>query len=202
MAMRIASGEFKGRALKSGAGPGLRPATAKVRQAVFSMLDARGIVWPGARVLDCFAGSGSLGFEALSRGAALAWFVENNRAAARIIQENGQALGLGPGRFRVVAKDVLAMLAAKPPEGLGGFELTCIDPPYGKNLLPPTLEAALAHGWIAEQGLVLAEIEAKLEQSAEIPGLETLVDRCYGQTRILLWKRNHDSPSTPAPSIP
>ncbi len=75
--MRIIAGRWGGRAIRSVSGPGYRPATGKVRGAVFSMLEARGLAWPGARVADLFAGSGSLGLEALSRGAAFALFVES-----------------------------------------------------------------------------------------------------------------------------
>ena len=84
--MRIIAGALGGRNLKTVEGPGYRPATAKVREAIFSMLSSRGVVWSGLRVLDLFAGSGGIGIEALSRGAGFAVFVEQNPKAAEIIR--------------------------------------------------------------------------------------------------------------------
>jgi 16S rRNA (guanine966-N2)-methyltransferase len=200
--MRIISGQYGGRSLKTVQGPGYRPATSKVRQAVFSMLEARGMHWPEARVLDCFAGSGSLGFEALSRGASLAWFVEKNKAAARCIRDNALALGLEGERWRVIAKDLLPVLR-QPPSA--GFHVVFIDPPYGKKMLEPALRALLDKGWTLPGAMVLAEVETRLplDPATLDPRLEPLTDRTYGQTRIVLWQTpTETSPSTPAPSIP
>ena len=86
--MRIISGSCRGRVLQTVTGPGYRPAMGKVRESLFSMLEARGVVWGAVRFLDVFAGSGSLGFEALSRGAVFADFIEKDRKAAveRVLQ--------------------------------------------------------------------------------------------------------------------
>jgi len=182
-------------------GPGYRPATAKVRQAVFSMLEARGLAWDGARVLDLFAGSGSLGIEALSRGAAEAWFLDKNPRAVAALKGTLAELRVAPHRYRVVNADLLKTLA-RP--AAAPFQLVFVDPPYGLDLLPPAMEKAVRGGWIADGGLVLAEVEARCDFAGRIPAqLTPQTDRLYGQTRILLWQNTiPDSPSTPAPSTP
>ena len=90
--MRIIGGQYKGRSIKTCEGPGYRPATSKVRESIFSMLMARGVDFSEARVVDMFAGSGSLGIECLSRGAPEAWFIEkSNKASALIRKKIGRA---------------------------------------------------------------------------------------------------------------
>lgn len=185
--MRIISGDFGGRTIRSVSGPGYRPATAKVRGAVFSMLEARGLSWEGLSVLDLFAGSGSLALEALSRGAEFAAFVELNKKAANCITGNLKELGLGRSRARVHAVDLFKLLAGPADRA---YDLVFIDPPYGKDLLVPALQKALSGGWIAPGVFVLAEIETRLalDPVAVHPDLELLTDRSYGQTRIVLWQ--------------
>lgn len=184
--MRIISGEFGGRVLKTvKSAAGYRPATSKVRQSIFSMLEARGLSWQGLRVVDMFAGSGSLGIEALSRGADEAWFIEKNKQAAGLIRENLDMLGVDRPRFKVLSRDLFSMLS-RPPEK--PFGLVFIDPPYGKDMLLPALEKALKNKWMARDGLVLAEVEVHLPLPAGIMNLELLTDRTFGQTRILLWR--------------
>jgi 16S rRNA (guanine966-N2)-methyltransferase len=186
--MRITAGTLRGRTLRTVEGPGYRPATGKVREALFSMLGARGVSWPAVRVLDLFAGSGSLGFEALSRGAAEAWFVDNYRAAAQMIRTNARALGV-EDRCRVLEQDLFRLLARPPRDG-AGFEVVFIDPPYGKNLFVRAVRAALEGGWVAPGGVVNAEVEAglDLDPASLHEDLEPITDRSYGQTRIVLWK--------------
>ncbi len=199
--MRVIAGTYGGRALRTVEGPGYRPATAKVRQAVFSMLEARGVDWTCTRVLDLFAGSGSLGIEALSRGAALAWFVEKNPRAADCLRGALRDLAVPESRYRVMQADLLKVLARPAKEA---FDILFIDPPYGLDLLPPALLKALQGGYIAPDAFVLAEIEARADFTDQVP--EQLIpqaDRLYGQTRILLWQnKTPDSPSTQEPSIP
>lgn len=199
--MRIISGEYGGRSIRTVEGPGYRPATAKVRQAVFSMLEARGMHWPGARVLDLFAGSGSLAMEALSRGAAEAWLLDKNPRAVAAIKASLADLRIAPSRARVLHADLLKALERQAP---APFDLLFVDPPYGLDLLPPALEKAVRGGWIAEGGFVLAEVEAKCDFTDRLPAqLIPQADRLYGQTRILLWRNSTpDSRSIPEPSIP
>lgn len=198
--MRIIAGEYGGRAIRTVEGPGYRPATNKVRQAVFSMLEARGVDWTGCRVLDLFAGSGSLALEAVSRGAPEAWLMDKNPRAVAAIKATLRDFHVPAARARVLFGDLLKTLAR--PAAVP-FDVVFVDPPYGHDLLPPALERAVAGGWIADGGLVLAEVEAKCDFAGRIPAqLIPQNDKLYGQTRILLWRNTiPDSPSIPAPSI-
>lgn len=199
--MRIIAGTYGGRSIRTVEGPGYRPATAKVRQAVFSMLEARGVDWSCARVLDLFAGSGSLGVEALSRGAPTAWFVEKNPRAAECLRGSLRDLAVPEARFRVFQADLLKLLARPAKHA---FDIVFIDPPYGLDLLPPTLLKAVRGGYIAPDAFVLAEVEARADFEGQVPAqLIPQADRLYGQTRIMLWQnKTPDSPSIPEPSIP
>lgn len=192
--MRLISGRLGGRTLRTAEGPGYRPATAKVRQSTFSMLEARGMQWGGSRVADLFAGSGSLALEAISRGAEYALLVEKSSKAAQIIQRNLKELGIPRSMGRVLVADVNQTLRKAAPQP---FDLIFIDPPYGKGLLAPALELMIERGWPAPGGFILAEVEAALQPNTP-PGLECITDRTYGQTRIVLWRTiTPDSPSTP-----
>lgn len=184
--MRIISGSLKGREIKTSAGPGYRPAMSKVRAAIFSMLEARGVSWPGARVLDIFAGSGSLAFEALSRGAAFACFVEKDKKAARVIRENAERFGIDPGRYATQAQEARIFLGAR---GMEPFDVIFIDPPYRGNFLSSSVAAVLRHGWLRKGGVINAEVESGLrfDPEGDFPSLECIADRIYGQTRVVLW---------------
>ena len=184
--MRIIAGDLKGRSLKTTSGPGYRPAMGKVRQALFSMLEARGVAWPETRVLDLFAGSGSLGFEALSRGARGVHFVESGARAAALIEENARRFGIDPEKFQVRRDEVRNVLGKRCPLP---FDVVFVDPPYGRDLLSPSVNALLRGGWLAEGGILNAEIEGRLDFDAETfhPALSCVADRAYGQTRVVLW---------------
>lgn len=185
--MRIIAGEFKGRQLKTTAGPGYRPAMSKVRQALFSMLEARGVVWPETRVLDVFAGSGSLGLEALSRGAAFACFVEADKKAASLIEENAAKFGLSSDRLRVCRQEARAFLAVRD---MAPFDLIFIDPPYHGNFLSSSINAVLRKDWLNKGGMINAEVERRLDIDPVngFSPLECVTDRTYGQTRVILWE--------------
>ncbi len=180
--MRIIAGGLGGRVLKTVEGEGYRPAMGRTREALFSMLASRGLVWGETRVLDLFAGSGSLAFEALSRGAPSAMLVENAATAMRCLRENVAALGL-EGQAHPIKECVLRFLKRWPPEG---FELAFMDPPYRKNLVEPALRALADRGWLAPGALVTAEIErdARLTPPASF---NLLAERIFGQTRICIW---------------
>lgn len=187
--MRIIAGALGGRKLKTAEGPGYRPAMSRVREALFSMLESRGLVWQAVNCLDLFAGSGSLGFEALSRGGASAVFVESGKGAARVLRENAEALALLPARretVRIVEEDCARFLAKRANRV---FDLVFIDPPYGDDVLQSTLFRLLKNGWLSPDALVVAEISVRAQLDAEKldSRLELVVDRLYGQTRILIW---------------
>jgi 16S rRNA (guanine966-N2)-methyltransferase len=186
--MRIAQGRLRGRIIRTIERPGCRPATAKVREAVMSMLAARGLDFGRARVLDVFAGSGAMGFEAVSRGAPGADFMEKDRAVAAVLRENCKTLELARDECRVMTGDALKLLARAPGEP---YHLRVVDPPYGQDLLAPALAAIVEHGWAAEGGFVVAEMEEAEADAvlADVPASLTFdTSRNYGQTRIVIWK--------------
>ncbi len=187
--MRIIAGAYKGRILKTVSGPGYRPAMGRVRESLFSRLESRGVVWGECRVLDLFAGSGSLAFEALSRGAAEAVFVEKDPRAAACLAQNAAKLG-AEGRCRILAEDVLRVSARHPA---APFQVIFIDPPYAEALVAPTLKNILRRNWLAEHGFLIAEVEKSLRLAPEKqPELELLNDELYGQSRVILWTTRHD----------
>ena len=198
--IRIISGAFKGRRIETTSGPGYRPATEKVREALFSMLEGRVESWEAIVAADMFAGSGSLGFEALSRGVLRVHFVENSANAAGLIRSNVRQLGLSASRVRIAKRDAFRLVRSGPPEKIG---LAFIDPPYKKGLLIPFLDRFLDAGWMEEGGLIAAEVEQDLAIEPErYAGLELLARKNYGQTRIYLWRTSAcDSPCTRGPSI-
>lgn len=182
--MRIIAGYLGGRTLKTAEGEGYRPAMGKTREALFSMLDARGIDWPNIHVLDLFAGTGSLTFEAISRGAQDALLVENAPLALRCLRDNIENLEL-QGIARLWEGDALRLLRNPPAES---YTLVFMDPPYGKSLAQPALEMLAQHQWLAPGAFVTAEIE-KSARLTVCSQWELEVDRLFGQTRVLIWKQ-------------
>ena len=180
--MRIIGGRWRGRRLASvGAGDpraALRPTADRVREALFNLLvNAHGDRVAGAAVLDAFAGTGALGLEALSRGAARATFVENGRAGLALLRRN---VALLEAEARIVARD-----ATRPGPG-APHDLVLLDPPYGRGLGARALAALDAAGWIAPEATVAWE-EAAPQDSPE--GWEALDRRRYGETWITLLAR-------------
>lgn len=182
--MRIVSGILGGRVIKTVSGRKYRPATDKVRQAVFSMLEARGAFWPEMKVLDLYAGSGSMGLEALSRGAKEVWFVEKMKKAASVLANNLREFDIYHDRFKVLNRDVLSLLRT----GLKReFQLVFIDPPYGQDLLVPTLENLLSAKSLRQEAFIVAEVESAINLEKEFSNLDLIVNKTYGQTRIFIW---------------
>jgi 16S rRNA (guanine966-N2)-methyltransferase len=170
--IRVVSGEFGGRRLVVPDGLATRPTTDKVRQAVFNSLDSAGLI-DGAAVADLFAGSGALGIEALSRGAASCVFVERDRAALQALRTNIAALGLAQ-RTTVVTSDVPAWVPA-----LRGIDLAMIDPPYEFD------------GW--ERLLTLLQVPYVVAESGQeiepATGWQTVKSRRYGRTWVTQLER-------------
>lgn len=174
--MRIVAGLWRGRALTAPKGEATRPTADRVRQALFDMLlhapwAGRDAV-VGATVLDAFAGTGALGLEALSRGAAHAHFLERDRAALAALRANITALK--------APATVHAADATKPPPGVP-CSLVFLDPPYGQGLIERALPALAQAGWLAPGALLVAETarEEPLALAAEI-----LAERSHGAARI------------------
>lgn len=175
---RIVAGRAGGRTL-SVPPKGTRPTSERVREALFNALDAAGDL-RGAQVLDLYAGSGALGLEALSRGAADALFVESDRAAVRVLRDNVARVGLG-GRVRYGT--VEAVLAAGPDEPV---DLVLADPPYAVDdaTLAAVLAALVAHGWPAPGALFVVERAARDGDPPWPPGCHALRTRRYGDTAL------------------
>jgi 16S rRNA (guanine966-N2)-methyltransferase len=185
--MRIVGGEFKGRALAAPPGRDTRPTSDRAREAVFNILEHA--AWSpgleGRRVLDLFAGSGGLGLEAMSRGAAFALFVETDAAARGAIRDNIEALGLF-GSTRIHRRDATDL--GQKPAGLGEpFDLVFLDPPYGKSLGDRALAKLGDGGWIGADALIVFECGA--DETPAAPGYETLDARDYGAAKVLFLKR-------------
>ena len=179
--MRIVGGRFRGRSIAAPAGTFTRPTSDRVRESLFNILahGVEGFSVEGARVLDLFAGSGALGLEALSRGAAYCLFVEDDAGARGAIRENIEALGL-TGASKVWRRDATKLGPASPMQP---FELLLADPPYGKGLGELALSAALAGGWLASGAVCV--LEERTGAALAIPaGFEPLDRRAYGDTEL------------------
>lgn len=181
--MRIVGGRFKGRALITPPGARTRPTSDRLRESIFDILEHGGYPLADTRVLDLFAGTGALGLEALSRGAAYALFVEENAAARAAIRANVEALGLEGATkiFRRNAKHLGAI-----PAGAGDpFTLIFLDPPYGKGLVRPALEALRDGGWLAPSATLVIETGTN-EEAALPPDFIEHTRRRYGDTMLAI----------------
>ncbi|RDB61787.1 16S rRNA (guanine(966)-N(2))-methyltransferase RsmD [Gordonibacter sp. 28C] len=185
--MRIIAGEFKGRTVKAPKGEGTRPTTDRVRESLMSAVNSARGGFDGAVVLDAFAGSGALGLEALSRGAASACFYERDGAAARVADGNAKALGLDGRRARVQRADVLKdpPVHARPP-----FDLVFLDPPYAlaaAEVLGMVARLADA-GALAQDALAVYEHGsaacAAADEAAAACGLALASRKKYGDTVV------------------
>ena len=156
--LRIIGGEYRRRLLPVLDSPGLRPTPDRVRETLFNWL---AMATPNAQVLDLFAGSGALGLEALSRGAATALFVERDVQVARALSTNLQTLGAAE-RGKIQTGDALSFLAAGPPQP---FSLIFLDPPFHQGLIDPCC-AHLEQGWLTAEAWLYVECETGLEWSA------------------------------------
>jgi 16S rRNA (guanine966-N2)-methyltransferase len=179
--MRIVGGRFRGRALKGPASDAIRPTSDRLRETIFNIL-AHGYGDPvaGARVLDLFAGTGAMGLEALSRGAAFALFVDDSAQARGLIRDNVEALGLG-GQSRLFRRDATRMGSAAPNEP---FSLVFCDPPYGKGLAERALASCAAGGWLTEDALIIVE-EAGDAAFKWPEGFALIEARDYGEAQVV-----------------
>ena len=176
--MRIIAGAWRGRPIEAPPGQGTRPTADRVREILFSMLASRLGTFEDLRIADLFAGSGALGFEALSRGASHATFVENDRAAVGVIRRNAEKLGAA---IHVSAGSALALPRSDP------FDLIFADPPYADGSGSAVVASVAKSGWLATGGWM--SIETSRNDTVE-PG-ELLVDavRDVGRARLTLLRR-------------
>jgi 16S rRNA (guanine966-N2)-methyltransferase len=178
--MRIVGGRLRGRALAAPKSQNVRPTSDRLREALFNILAHRyGDPVAGARVLDLFAGTGALGLEAMSRGAAFTLFVDDSAEARALIRQNVEALGLG-GVTRIFRRDAARLGAAHPNPPFG---LVFLDPPYRKRLAEASL-ASLRDGWLLADALVVVEEAADAEFAAP-QGYAEIERRRYDDTEFM-----------------
>ena len=179
--MRIITGRYKGAILRTVRGDSVRPTQDRVREALFSIIGDKVV---GAAVLDLYAGSGGLGIEALSRGAMSGTFVERSKPVAVILQENIDRIKAPNCRvFTAPVDKALARLAA---DGIR-FDIVFMDPPYGKDLVPATLQRLAHHKLVTNQGRVIAEHEYRTTLPQEIPPFYRVDSRRYGDTAFSIY---------------
>ncbi|HET6694105.1 MAG TPA: 16S rRNA (guanine(966)-N(2))-methyltransferase RsmD [Pedococcus sp.] len=177
---RIISGKVGGLRLQTPAGSGTRPTSDRVREALFSRLEHLDVV-AGAAVLDLYAGSGALGLEAASRGAASVLLVESDRGAAAVARRNAALTGI-PG-ITVRAATVERTLTVPPP---APCDLVFIDPPYdiGEEVLEGILTALVKQRWLSPDAMVVVERSSRSPEPRWPDGLEAEGERRYGETKV------------------
>lgn len=176
--MRIISGEWRGRKLTAPPGDTTRPTADRTRETLFSMLVSRLGSFEGLRVADLFAGSGALGLEALSRGAAHCLFVEQDAGAVKMLRGNVAALD-AQSRSDIRASSVLTLGPAREP-----LDLLLLDPPYGSGAGAVALDKLQRLGWIGPATWI--SLETAVNEEPEVKGLEAVADRKVGKARLTL----------------
>lgn len=178
--MRVVAGRFRGKEIKAPSTQSVRPTSDRLRETLFNVL-AHGYGDPveGARVLDLFAGTGALGIEALSRGAAYALFVDDGVEARGLLRANAEAFGIA-GISRIFRRDATKLGPVHP---LAPFSLVFADPPYGKGLAERALVSAREGGWIAADALVVVE-DASNPGFVAPAGFAEIERRAYGETTL------------------
>lgn len=177
---RIISGRFRGRRLSVPKGTDIRPTTDRMRERLFSILgNKRYPALAGAHVADMFAGTGALGLEALSRGAAHVTFVEKARGSLDCLRANISALG-AEADTKIIMSDAAAVTSPAEP-----FDIIFMDPPYRQGLLRPTLDHLIATNWLKGETAIICELAS--DEAVDIPPrLEIVDDRQQGKQRIII----------------
>ena len=189
--MRVVGGRLRGRAIVAPKSAAIRPTADRLRESLFNILThAYGDPVAGARVLDLFAGTGALGFEAASRGAAFVLFVDDGAEARALLRENAQTLGLG-GVTRIFRRDATRLGPVHPLEP---FALAFLDPPYGKGLAQQALTAMRDGGWLVPDALVVVE-EATDAAFTAPDGFAELERRAYGDSELIVLRTAQENPS-------
>jgi len=178
--MRIIAGAWRGRVIEAPPGQATRPTADRVREALFSMLTSRLGSFEELRVADLFAGSGALGFEALSRGAAHATFVESDAKASAVIRRNAEKLSV-TDRVQMLGGSALALPRSEP------FDLILTDPPYSPGSGSAVVEAVTKAGWLAPGGWM--SVETSREDSVDPGELTIETTRDVGRARLTLLRR-------------
>jgi len=183
--MRIISGTARGKKLVSFSGLKIRPTSDRVREAVFSSLFSRMGPLQGSKVLDLFAGTGAMGIEALSRGAAAAIFVDNSPQAAKVIRSNLENCGF-LGKAAILQKEVQGSWPLL--EEAGPFDVIFFDPPYGRGLVEKALKTITEKGLLAAEGILCVETPSDESFAEDFYPLSLVKTSNYGSTRILFFQ--------------
>lgn len=181
--MRIVGGQYGGRVLEAPKGHDVRPTSDKVRLAVFNMLNSRGLI-EDAAVIDAFCGTGALGIEALSWGAARCLFIDKSHASLDLARANCAKIGIGEAAAFLL-KDAVKM----PPraEAQAPATLVFLDPPYRLGLVEASLRSLVENGWLAQSAHIVAEAEKSFQSDLLAPMAgDILATKDYGDTRIVL----------------
>src|SRR6185369_3299209 len=179
--MRIVGGRLRGRALAAPKSQAIRPTADRLRESLFNILmHAYADPISGARVLDLFAGTGALGLEAISRGAAFALFIDDGAEARALLRQNVEALGVA-AVAKIFRRDATTLGPAHPVEP---FSIAFLDPPYGKGLAEKALASAREGGWLTENALIVVE---ELVGAFKAPqGFEEIERRKYDDTEFVI----------------
>jgi 16S rRNA (guanine(966)-N(2))-methyltransferase RsmD len=186
--MRVIAGQYKGRRLKTLDGMQVRPTSDRLRETIFNVLASRIV---GARFLDICAGSGAVGIEALSRGAAPVTLIESSRRAAAVISENLRHCGIAEG-VRVVNRDALSALKYFAAHGLQ-FDLCYFDPPYDSELYGPVMWHIARHELIAPAGAVIVEHRRQLALAPAFDRLRSYREITQGESRLTFYRMEGES---------
>lgn len=182
--MRIVAGEFKGRRLVSPSNKSVRPTSDRMRESLFNILASKlGGSLAGASVADLFAGTGALGLEALSRGAAHVTFVDLDPQSIDLVRQNVNLLGVNE------RTKILKTSATRLPYMDQPCDLLFLDPPYSKGLIAPTLASACQRGWIGHQSLIVIEC-AQGDLDRPENGFEILDERSQGESSLIFCQKN------------
>ncbi len=183
--MRVVGGKFKGLHLATPADQSTRPTSDRVREAIFNILShgIAGLELEGARVLDLFAGTGALGFEALSRGGRHCQFVDESAEARGLVRTNADKLGV-IGHCKIWRRDATDLGPCAP---LPKFDLVFCDPPYGKGLGEKSLNSLVQGQWLNAGAIVVLEEVGKADVP-DIPGLALIDERDYGETKVRFYR--------------
>ena len=177
--MRVISGTSKGRRLSTQRGQILRPTSARIKESVFGILGEDVV---GKVVLDLFAGTGSLGIEALSRGARKAFFVERDRQALRLIQKNLSQCGM-EGQSEILPGDAIRAIGVLEARG-EFFDLIFVDPPYERGLLEKTFEKLVAHRIYHERSILVVQRDRREPLPESLEGWDLTRERRIGDTIV------------------
>lgn len=193
--MRIISGEYRGRTIVTVKDKSVRPAMDRVKATIFNMLQNR-LNLVDAQVLDLFAGSGSLGFEALSRGAARAVFIDNNSEALDVIEANARTLGC-EDRTLVISDDALRYAG----RGNGSFDLIFADPPYRYEQILDLPSLIFRNGLLKTGGFLIIE-HSKYSRFESTQEYRLAVQKQFGTTRVSFFTHPEPSPESQEESRP